>query len=65
MQILEAHPVTVAYTKNFRRLTVMNAMLDNLKDPPYPWKIKEVIHGHFRLKAKAIGQLPHKWLEVS
>lgn len=54
-------PRSIAYTKNCRRQTIAVAMLNHLKDPDAVWK--DVIEGHFRLKANSIGRQLDKWLK--
>ncbi|GBE80076.1 ubiquitin conjugating enzyme family protein [Sparassis latifolia] len=49
-----------AYSANVRRMVVRTAMLGNLKNPPEPFG--DVIHTHFRLKARSIVEQLDRWL---
>jgi hypothetical protein len=52
---------SIAYTKNCRRQTIAVAMLGHLNNSDVIWK--DVIEGHFRLKAKSISRQLDKWLK--
>lgn len=54
-------PQSKAYSANVRRMVVKTAMLENLKNPPEPWA--DVIHTHFKLKAREISEQLDKWLK--
>ncbi|KAG6919415.1 hypothetical protein DXG01_006298 [Tephrocybe rancida] len=49
-----------AYSANVRRMVVKTAMLGNLKAPPEPFA--DIIHTHFRLKARSIAAQLDQWL---
>ncbi|KAF9462625.1 hypothetical protein BDZ94DRAFT_1298429 [Collybia nuda] len=53
-------PQSHAYSSNVRRMVVKTAMLGNLKNPPEPFS--DIIHTHFRLKAKSIASQLDEWL---
>jgi hypothetical protein len=52
---------SIAYSKNCRRQTVAVAMLKHLSDPDTIWK--DVIEGHFKLKARSICKQVDKWIK--
>jgi hypothetical protein len=57
---LGGKPESIAYTKNCRRQTVAVAMLNQLKEPDSIWK--DIIEGHFRLKARSLFVQLDRWL---
>lgn len=48
------------YSANVRRMVLVDAMGNNLRNPPYPFE--DVIKTHFRLKANAIRAQLDKWV---
>ncbi|WVQ77522.1 hypothetical protein IAR50_007208 [Cryptococcus sp. DSM 104548] len=48
-----------AYSANVRRMVLLDAMANNIKNPPYPFENE--IRTHFRLKAKTIRQQIERW----
>lgn len=54
-------PGSKAYNKNLRRQTVRLAMVNQIRDPPTPWK--DVIRGHFKRKRVALKRQLQEWLD--
>lgn len=48
-----------AYSANVRRMVLVDAMANNLENPPFPFETE--IKTHFRLKAKAIRAQIERW----
>ncbi|KAG5637774.1 hypothetical protein H0H81_003275 [Sphagnurus paluster] len=55
-------PQSHAYSANVRRMVVKTAMLGNLKNPPEPFS--DIIHTHYRLKARSISAQLDEWLRM-
>ncbi|WWC95452.1 hypothetical protein V866_002316 [Kwoniella sp. B9012] len=51
-----------AYSANVRRMVLVDAMGNNIKNPPHPFENE--INTHFRLKSKSIRQQIEKWKEL-
>ncbi|OCF77874.1 ubiquitin-conjugating enzyme family protein [Kwoniella mangroviensis CBS 8886] len=51
-----------AYSANVRRMVLVDAMGNNIKNPPHPFENE--IRTHFRLKSKSIRQQIKKWKEL-
>ncbi|KAF8913873.1 hypothetical protein CPB84DRAFT_1669268 [Gymnopilus junonius] len=55
-------PQSQAYSANVRRMVVKTAMLGNLKSPPEPFA--DIVHTHFRVKARSISSQLDRWLSM-
>nr|XP_019043448.1 ubiquitin-conjugating enzyme family protein [Kwoniella bestiolae CBS 10118]OCF22378.1 ubiquitin-conjugating enzyme family protein [Kwoniella bestiolae CBS 10118] len=55
-------PASKAYSANVRRMVLVDAMANNIKNPPLPFENE--IKTHFRLKSKSIRQQIEKWKDL-
>ncbi|GFZ49786.1 hypothetical protein JCM24511_07189 [Saitozyma sp. JCM 24511] len=55
-------PQSKAYSANVRRMVLIDAMGNNIKNPPHPFESE--IRTHFRLKAKSIRKQLEAWKKL-